>query len=331
MTIKQKHPNHKGATVFVTSAYEDPEPLAEFLRNASLDRFNKHQLTDDPAAADLILFVENSHYHHDYFFGRLKRHPLVKQYPGKVFMYNPHDMPWFVLPGLYTCLSTPLFEPGCMTACPYIETINHYVHCDFAKAPTFLFSFYGMPQSAPRRAVMQLKHERGEIIASHLDMYGQGKAQSPQMRYADLLTDSKFVLCPKGIGPSSIRLFETMKAGRVPVIISDDWVRPPGPRWDDLAVFVPEDQVARIPQILEQEEANWEQKARLARKAWEDYFAPEAIFNYFIDNLVQLQQGSLKLSPSMMVRHSAAFLRYSFRKLVIQRVKSVLKRVPAPK
>jgi hypothetical protein len=30
--------------------------------------------------------------------------------------------------------------------------------------------------------------------------------------------------CPAGIGPATYRLFEAMELGRVPVILSDEWV-----------------------------------------------------------------------------------------------------------
>ena len=55
-------------------------------------------------------------------------------------------------------------------------------------------------------------------------------------RFAETMFRSKFVLCPRGHGTSSIRLFETLAAGRVPVVISDDWVAPKGPTWDACSV-----------------------------------------------------------------------------------------------
>ncbi len=36
---------------------------------------------------------------------------------------------------------------------------------------------------------------------------------------------------PRGIGASSVRIFEAMRAGRAPVIISDDWIVPPVGDW----------------------------------------------------------------------------------------------------
>jgi hypothetical protein len=214
-----------------------------------------------------------------------------------------------------------------MSACCYLETINPYIECDFSVEPSLLFSFYGLPQSTPRREIMKLNHPRGFIKASYHDMYSKEKPKDLQLRYAELLTDSKFVLCPKGIGPSSGRIFETMRAGRVPVIISDDWVPPKGLDWNECAVFIREDQVNKIPEILAREEANWEKKAKLSQQYWNQLFAPEAVFNYFVDSLVELKKNQKELGPRMLVYHAAAFLKYGFRNLVIQRIKPILKQV----
>ena len=47
------------------------------------------------------------------------------------------------------------------------------------------------------------------------------------------------MICPRGWGSSSIRLFEVMEMGRVPVIISDAWVNE-APKWADFSVRVSE-------------------------------------------------------------------------------------------
>ena len=41
-----------------------------------------------------------------------------------------------------------------------------------------------------------------------------------QSEYFRIMHNSMFVLCPRGVAPSSYRIFEAMKAGRVPVIIA---------------------------------------------------------------------------------------------------------------
>src|SRR5690606_14285038 len=125
----------------------------------------------------------------------------------------------------------------------------------------YLFSFMGSISSGLRKKIINLTHSRAYLDDSSGESFGRHPLSS-KMQYANLISDSKFVLCPKGFGPSSIRIFETMKAGRVPVIISDQWVGPPGLPWSDFSVFIPESRVDEIPMILEEEEAIWETKAK---------------------------------------------------------------------
>lgn len=55
------------------------------------------------------------------------------------------------------------------------------------------------------------------------------------------LVNSVFSLCPAGSGPNSIRLWESIGAGSIPVILADSWA-PPGDRllWEMAAVFCKE-------------------------------------------------------------------------------------------
>ena len=314
---------HK-AKVYITSAYDDSDPVSTFLEFARLDRVKTHTLTDNPVEADVILFIENSRYHADYFFSALTNHLLVKKYPTKVFMYNPHDRPWYILPGLYMCMPKKRFAAERMAAGPYIEIINPYITCDFSQEPEYLFSFYGATTSSPiRQQVAKLQHPRGNIIISNVVMYVDDRPKDLQLRYAKLLTNSKFVLCPKGAGPSSIRLFETLRAGRVPVIISDEFVCPAGVDWTKFAVFVPESRVSEIPQILEQEEAYWEAKSAAARQVWKENFAPDTIFNYFVNAILALD-ASKQIPFSITARHSLVMMRYRLSKTVVRRVKNLL-------
>lgn len=72
--------------------------------------------------------------------------------------------------------------------------------------------------------------------------------------YAATLQTSCFALCPSGSGPNSIRLWESLGYGSIPVILSDQ-LQLPGPAdlWQAAAVVVPETQaaVAALPAQLE--------------------------------------------------------------------------------
>lgn len=109
--------------------------------------------------------------------------------------------------------------------------------------------------------------------------------------YAEAVANSKFVLCPRGFGVSSLRIFETMKAGRVPVIISDDWVPPDGPAWASFSMRVREKDIRALSEILERHEISAGEWGTLARLNWEQWFSEEASFHRIVEWCVSIMQS----------------------------------------
>lgn len=278
--------------VLVTSAYTDPEPITSFRRLTTQDRFRVHTLTDDPDEADIILFVENSHYHDDLNYRVLRRHPWVREYREKVFMYNEHDRPWCVLPGLYFSMPRRFLDHRRQRACAYVREMNPligFTNPDEA-VPDLLFSFTGRRYPNVRTRVLQLEHPRALIRdTSHFSAYNTvglgGERKNWQVQFAEIMTRSKFVLCPRGVATSSLRPFEAMKAGRVPVIISDQYAFPPGPEWSTFSIVVAENEVEEIPRLLEGRESDAAALGRRARAAWEEWFAPDVLFHRMVEDI----------------------------------------------
>jgi hypothetical protein len=72
--------------------------------------------------------------------------------------------------------------------------------------------------------------------------------------YANTMQHSVFALCPSGSGPNSIRLWEALGYGAIPVILSDHlWLPGVAELWQQAALFVPETEeaVAALPDRLE--------------------------------------------------------------------------------
>ena len=71
--------------------------------------------------------------------------------------------------------------------------------------------------------------------------------------FKDVLRDSLFSLCPSGTGPNSIRLWESIAVGAIPVVLADG-LRLPGPAelWQQAAVFCEEtpQAVSELPERL---------------------------------------------------------------------------------
>jgi hypothetical protein len=241
-----------------------------------------HSAGSSPSDADCILFVGSScKFHFD-----IVKSDLYRKFRSKSLVFDFQDNTIPRLAGIYmkipSHLRAPIYRSGF-----YVRVFDNFVLDD--KAPfsqcVYLFSFVGRVANCPelRGAIARLKHPR-----AHLEDASSNQSDHDK-RYADILQKSKFVLCPRGHGPSTWRLFETMRAGRVPVIVSDEWLPPSGLEWDRFCVRVPESEVDRIPSLLEAMEALSEEMGLLARKAWEDNFSVERSFGWIAETCAQIQ------------------------------------------
>jgi hypothetical protein len=309
--------------VLITTAYTPPaSAVPEFHAHAARDRFKQHRLTEDPQAADVILFVDARADQNDWRMRAIRNHELVRRFPEKTFVYCEMDQPWCGLPGLYTSMPHPHFIRQRQRACGYHilrlgEAMAQRTQGDDSGEPGLLFSFMGRSLPGAREAVLRLRHPRALIEdTSQFNFFGGGQEAaltSQEQRYQDVILDSKFVLCPAGAGPSSIRLFETLGAGRAPVIISDDWVEVDGPDWQACSVRVTENQIDDLPAILEAAEARWPSMAAAARRAWAEWFAPNVVFHRLVEACEDIRRNRrwpervLRLAPSR--RYARLWLR----------------------
>ena len=74
--------------------------------------------------------------------------------------------------------------------------------------------------------------------------------QSSTSQYNQLLLRSKYSLCPSGSGPNSIRLWESLAAGSIPVLLSDTLELPKHELWEQSIIHVKESDVYKLPEIL---------------------------------------------------------------------------------
>ncbi|MEB3171230.1 MAG: exostosin family protein [Synechococcaceae cyanobacterium] len=98
--------------------------------------------------------------------------------------------------------------------------------------------------------------------------------------YVATLRQSCFALCPAGAGPNSIRLWEALGFGAIPVILADALALPgPAALWRQATLRVPERQeaVAALPEQLERLRGEPERLAAMqaaGRRLWERYGPP---------------------------------------------------------
>jgi hypothetical protein len=261
---------------------------------AAVDRIGEHRLVDDPVEAEVILFVETS-WAAGYYFERVRRHPVYRSYPGRSYLFSATDKVVPFLPGVYASIEASWYWPSWTRSGVYpgVKEGGAFVF-DPNRSPTKLFSFVGAGTGHEIRA-----HVLGLDSADAILIDSSGVQPPPvpdgddpyTARYIESLRDSAFVICPRGGGSSSFRLFETLMMGRVPVIVSDPWVAPVGPDWVRFSLRVAESEVESIPQLLRDRSAEAGAMGKAAREAWQEWFAQDVIFQRVVDWCLELGEA----------------------------------------
>jgi hypothetical protein len=267
-----------------------------FHRQARGGFTERYALVNDAETADLAVVLEPVSFKTAAYRNVLRGMDLVRNYPGKILTINYDDAPLAFLPGIYSAMPAKRFEPRFTIAGGYlVDSPNQFVRqsrvsTDFVAE--YLFTFRGALSSPVRHRMFR---ERLILAAgswqSKLTAIDAWFNHSDQQKrdYVEEIRRSQFVLCPRGQGTVSFRLFEVMELGRVPVIIADEWVEPTGPRWPEFSIRVRESEVRSIPSILIDRESEFPAMAQKAREAWEEFFAPEVRLSWMLDQLIELR------------------------------------------
>lgn len=269
----------------------------------AIDRYKVHSLTKDVDAADIIILVGPQ------FPSMLdfRRSKSWRCYSEKCFVYNGADKVLPLLPGIYVSLERRFHSSSWTRSGSYLRVAENnniqpspFDHCDL------LFSFAGAISNHPtRKKLLSIRDERSLVTdTSKLAVQDRqrdgitGPDDNYITSYTSMLERSKFILCPRGLGVSSWRLFEALKAGRVPVIISDQWVPPDGPGWDQFSVRVAEDDVSSIPALLASRENEAKELARKARMAWDEWFSADVLFHQIVESCLAIKRDR-RISPKL--------------------------------
>lgn len=94
-------------------------------------------------------------------------------------------------------------------------------------------------------------------------------------KYNKLLLDSRFSLCPSGTGPNSIRFWESLASGSIPVLLADTLELSHNVLWKEAIIILQESELLQLPNIL----ANIsDEKERMMRKNC------IKLYNYYTNN-----------------------------------------------
>lgn len=258
-------------------------------------------LTEDLDEADVLLVcprLKNPVFPSEIIFNR-----TLRKHWNKICIFSTDDCPLALFPGFYTSLSVESERLRLMEGGFYPQVaFDNLLELRDTQPPSLLFGFRGDAGTSPIRGRLihlannewqGLQKDRGfrfECVnikspevdgAVTMDFYRAG--------YLASLHAARFILCPRGKAPNSIRLYEAMRVGRVPVVICDDWVAPKNVPWSDFIVHIPERLIDKIPEILLSESPTYAERASMARRVWEHYFAASSISSTIVCAVSRIQ------------------------------------------
>lgn len=153
--------------LFLHSVYRELQPQSNvgfmdaIKALAETDDVQRHQLVDNPEAADCILLTEAQSHLDDWRYSSIRRSELVRRYREKTYIYCDADNPICILPGLYPSVPKRLQDPLQQRSFPYIGIGGFENNPLFAAViPDLLFSFTGQLQNHSCRRQLARFRER---------------------------------------------------------------------------------------------------------------------------------------------------------------------------
>ena len=195
---------------------------------------------------------------------------------GKYFTICQHDdAPMNIIPP-----NTMVFSAGGNKQGPGINPIP--LLCgplvkQETKEKEFLASFVGSTTHPVRSKMIDVLKDKSDV---YLSTKGWENTMSVNCveDFINASLKSKFVLCPRGYGLSSFRLYEAMQLDAVPVYISDHFWKPftYELNWDEFCVTIKEEQIPDIHSILQSiSDEQYESMKQKIKEVYNNYFTME--------------------------------------------------------
>jgi hypothetical protein len=154
--------------------------------------------------------------------------------------------------------------------------------------------FCGFFSNSLRRECIELLNKNNSIKTNFIirDSFWGGQPHNKTLRgeYINNIINSDFILCVRGAGNFSYRLYEALSCGRIPIFVNTDCVLPCEDKinWRDLCVFIDDINTINIKinefwqKISISEYVNKQQEAR---NIYESYLAPDGFAQYISYNI----------------------------------------------
>ncbi len=257
---------------------------------------NDVEFIDNPDSANFIVFFQMWSFKLPEYGTSLLQDDFFRHYCQKIYVVNYDDIVGEgFLPGCYTSLKLSCYNPKRFIPCSYPATYNEVLDgCTVdSKENEYLFWFRGTMHSSeirPKLLELYKNEERALIIDNSKSLHSHSTKEKAE--FIEEMRSCSFVLCPKGFSPSTYRIFESMSMGKCPVVISDEWVEPIGPKWSECSIRIKERDLPCLVEILESYAPRAYELGCNARLEWEKHFSGISKNQGYLNGLIALYESA---------------------------------------
>lgn len=118
--------------------------------------------------------------------------------------------------------------------------------------------------------------------------WSQKVAQAEMSKFINTSALSKFLLCPRGYGLNSFRLYEAFQLGCVPVVITDELFLPWEEEldWSEFAIIIKQNNIKNMHFVLENvTESDYNNMLSNGKKVYEQYFTLDGMCKNIIKRI----------------------------------------------
>lgn len=152
---------------------------------------------------------------------------------------------------------------------------------DVTEKPKDIFcSFVGARTHELREQLFETYKNDSDFVFSQCEWSAKVSQERWEL-FKDITSRSKFVLCPRGTGRTSWRLYEAMQLGAIPVYVSDEYMLP----WDDIlnwkefCVLISEKEIPDLKEILlEISDKKYDEMQKFIKSIYNNCFSLDGVF-----------------------------------------------------
>jgi hypothetical protein len=205
---------------------------------------------------------------------------------GQSLIYN---FSW-TIPSIVKKISS--LKPTKVFCCSPSKNLNfeqvpfpYYVGSDILHSDKkdIMLSFIGWNNSKLRNRIFEIYKDRSVFIPMSKFNDKEGRKT-----FCSVLARSKFSLCPRGLGSGTYRFWESLKAGAIPILLSDEYILPNGWDWENTIIRLKESDLQfnlKIDAAINKARLREELMRENCIKAYNFFLNPENLCKYINNNL----------------------------------------------